>query len=291
MASGLMSLSERVAALSRASGSGLCVGIDPEITVARQLAAAWGKDVHRADGAYLLQWLAEELLAAACAEGIAFIKLQMAYFECYGAQGFAALESVIRRARSQGIWVILDGKRGDISSTMHAYGTMAFEALEADALTINPYMGADVWSALTPWLTAGKYAFVVWWTSQARGSDVQRRCHGSGEDLVHFLPSYIQRTAEKQGIDQALGLVMGAAQIPHLSADLMQRIACRALLIPGVGAQGGPYHSQGAFRRCPHHLWPLSRGLLQPHKSAANLTFGDLLKENISHWKNQFSVV
>ena len=49
------------------------------------------------------------------------IKPQVAFFERCGSAGMAALESVLAEARSAGLLVIADAKRGDIGSTMEAY--------------------------------------------------------------------------------------------------------------------------------------------------------------------------
>src|SRR5204862_436486 len=74
------------------------------------------------------------------------VKPQLAFFEVLGADGIAAFERVVGYARSAGLIVIVDGKRGDIGSTARAYADAYLEAGEgrerlADALTVNPYLG------------------------------------------------------------------------------------------------------------------------------------------------------
>ena len=284
----LLSCIER---MNKSAQTRLCVGLDPELSRATSLAQQAGINTSKVSAVYVKQWLCEEILAAACEQGIKCLKVQMAYFESQGAQGFELMESLIRRAHEQGFWVILDGKRGDISSTMHSYGVMAFEKLQADALTINPYMGADVWKALSPWLKAGKYAFVLWWTSQISGSEVQRHRSDQGLDLVSFMPAYLHKSAADEGIDHALGLVLGATQIPHLSPCHKNHIRERSLLIPGVGAQGGGMVG-GFFSKRYGDLWPISRGLLAPREGVVSAgSFSQMLRENISYFKEQLLVV
>src|SRR5439155_986422 len=77
------------------------------------------------------------------------VKPQSAFFEVHGAPGQIALENVIMKAHRLNLLVILDAKRNDIASTAQAYAEAAFRLLNADALTINPYLGRD---AVEPFL-------------------------------------------------------------------------------------------------------------------------------------------
>ncbi len=81
------------------------------------------------------------------------VKPQCAYYEMYGWQGVKALYDTISYARQKGMFVITDGKRNDIGTTMQAYatahlGTVAVGSTRCtpfggDALTVNPYLGSD----------------------------------------------------------------------------------------------------------------------------------------------------
>src|SRR5690606_33428071 len=111
----------------------LCVGIDPHAT----LLADWGLP-DTADG--LRDFGLRVVDAAAGAVGI--VKPQAAFFERHGAAGYAALETVLAAARAAGLLVIADVKRGDIGSTVDAYGAAWLTpgaALEADAMTAVAY--------------------------------------------------------------------------------------------------------------------------------------------------------
>ena len=72
------------------------------------------------------------------------VKPQLAFFECLGSDGMAAFEDVCGYARSAGLLVIADGKRGDIGSTARAYATAYLEGDPplADALP-RPRAGAS----------------------------------------------------------------------------------------------------------------------------------------------------
>ena len=78
------------------------------------------------------------------------VKPQSAFFEELGPDGCLALSRVIRYARAQGLIVICDAKRGDIGTTAEAYARAYLAGSDprsapwqADALTVNPYMGTD----------------------------------------------------------------------------------------------------------------------------------------------------
>ena len=78
------------------------------------------------------------------ADRVAIVKPQIAFFEQLGWAGMRALSSVMARARSAGLLVLVDAKRGDIGSTAEGYANAFFgegAPFEADALTLNPYLG------------------------------------------------------------------------------------------------------------------------------------------------------
>lgn len=84
---------------------------------------------------------------------VAAVKPQCAYYEMYGWQGVKALYDTIAYAKEKGLFVITDGKRNDIGTTMEAYAAAhigkteafgkTFESFSADALTVNGYLGSD----------------------------------------------------------------------------------------------------------------------------------------------------
>jgi len=105
------SFGSRLAAAVDARGP-LCVGIDPHAS----LLDAWGLP---ASAAGVRDFGLRVVDAARTRVGV--VKPQVAFFERYGAAGYAALEEVIGTARAAGLVVIADAKRGDIGTTMDGY--------------------------------------------------------------------------------------------------------------------------------------------------------------------------
>ena len=125
--------------------------------------------------------------------------------------------------------VLLDAKRGDIGNTAKAYARAAFEVLNVDAITVNPYLGAD---SVTPFLEyEGKMVFLLCYTSNPSAAEIQN--HGTNPLYQH-----IARIAQTWGNAGEIGFVVGATQPQALSA-VRQIAPDRWILAPGVGAQGG----------------------------------------------------
>jgi orotidine-5'-phosphate decarboxylase len=127
---------QRLLERTRKTGNTLCVGLDP---VLKKMPAGTGAPADRVRRFYA------ELLEAMARRGLfpAAVKPNSAYFEALGLDALAVLRTVIREYREAGMLVILDAKRGDISTSSGAYAEAAFETFGADAVTAAPYMGSD----------------------------------------------------------------------------------------------------------------------------------------------------
>ncbi len=219
----------------------LCVGIDPH----ESLLESWGLDAS-ADG--VREFGLRVIDAAAGRVGV--VKPQVAFFERFGAKGFAALEDVLAAGRAAGLLVIADAKRGDIGSTMDGYAAawLAHGApLEADAVTLSPYLGAESLRAtLTTAVRHDKGAFVLAATSNpeaypvqsARTIDVAATDDESVAERVARDISWINGSAAFEGGLGPVGLVVGATvdrAVIGLPDDALQGAP---LLAPGFGAQG-----------------------------------------------------
>ena len=248
-----LSFTERLREKIANTGTYLCVGIDPPIS---GLSPFLEKERTQLGPRRYLEKFGICMIEAA-RNKVPAVKPQSAYFEAYGPEGFAALEVVQRTAQNAGLITILDAKRGDISSTMAAYGRMAFETMHADALTITPYMGLDVLEPLWPWLRKDKGVYVVWISSNPSGALVQDAVAGP-------LLSALKKACAAQGAEGALGLVLGATKVDELSDDLYKAARNLSLLMPGVGAQGGSITER--IRGLKEHsgavLIPQSRSLM-----------------------------
>lgn len=225
---------ERVAAALAAYGP-LCVGIDPH----EQLLAQWGLDAS-AEGARELGLRVVE----AAAGRVGIVKPQVAFFERYGAVGFAALEDVLGSARAAGLLVIADAKRGDIGTTMDAYARAWLtpgSPLEADALTVSPYLGvgalADTFALAH---AAGKGVFVLAATSNPEGAAVQRAAVGDrtlADAVVRDVSAWNAEHGDA-GTPASIGFVIGAT-VDRARYGLPDTLTPPApVLAPGFGAQG-----------------------------------------------------
>jgi len=221
----------------------LCVGIDPHET----LLAEWSLPVSAAGARDFGLRVVD-----AAADRVGIVKPQVAFFERYGSAGFAALEDVLAAARAAGLLVIADAKRGDIGTTMDGYAEAWLSAgspLEADAVTLSPYLGPDsLRKTLTTALRLGKGAFVLAATSNPEAAIVQRaRVVVPGSDQGRSVAEHVARDAEFLNLGQpgdlgSIGLVIGAT-VDRADFDLGDDLLRKTpILAPGFGAQGGEPH-------------------------------------------------
>ncbi|QDU08940.1 orotidine-5'-phosphate decarboxylase [Gimesia aquarii] len=185
------------------------------------------------------------------------VKPQAAFFEEWGPAGCAALQRIIKKARSAGLVVICDAKRGDIGSTAEAYarGYLAGENPEsaiwaADCLTVNPYLGSDT---LEPFVNVaterGAGIYVLVRTSNPGAGTFQDR-KTDGTNLYECVAGVVEELALKTkgaGNYGAIGAVVGATYPEELS-QLRALMPHTPLLVPGYGSQGaGAGDVAGAF--------------------------------------------
>jgi orotidine-5'-phosphate decarboxylase len=170
------------------------------------------------------------------------VKPQLACFERLGAAGWQSLEDTISHAHENGLLAIADGKRGDIAVSAHAYAQALFEGLGVDLATVNPLMGRD---ALEPFVLAaranGAGVLVLVRTSNPGAADVEDLELAAGGTVWERLAALVHELGA-DGVGECglsdVGAVVGATQPQHLprARELMPSAA---LLLPGVGAQGG----------------------------------------------------
>lgn len=168
----------------------------------------------------------------ATAPYVCAFKPQIAYFAAHRAE--AALEDIIRYSKQHHphIPVILDAKRGDIGSTAEQYAIEAFERYQADAVTVNPYMGFD---SVQPYLAYGdKGVIILCRTSNSGGSDLQF-LNVDGKPLYQIVA---HKVAHEWNTSGQCALVVGAT-FPNEIAQVREIVGDMPLLIPGIGAQGG----------------------------------------------------
>ncbi|MEE9217216.1 MAG: orotidine-5'-phosphate decarboxylase, partial [Anaerolineales bacterium] len=211
------SLFTRVTDRAQAADSLLCVGLDPHPEFLGDPSAAAARE-------FCLS-LIEATAEFACA-----FKPNSAFFEVFGAPGWAALGEVIAAVPEE-IPVILDAKRGDIASTSRLYAQAAFESLGADALTVSPYLGHD---AVEPFIEDRAHGiFLLCKTSNPGSDDFQSL--KSGDEAIYL---HVARVAEQWNKKDNVGLVVGATDPAALAA--VRKVAPQLwILAPGIGPQGG----------------------------------------------------
>jgi orotidine-5'-phosphate decarboxylase len=240
----MSSYSDRLTAAVRRKGP-LCVGLDPRWEQLPESLRA----KHRAAGllgvaAAYAEFCNKVLELAAPFAGV--VKPQAAFFELAGPDGMRALRAVLRRAREMGYVTILDAKRGDIAGTAVAYADAAFGGAtiddavypvwDADALTVNPYLGED---AVEPFIGAAQKAdrglFVLVRTSNAGAGLFQDRVCDGKPLYRHVGDAVAKWDAAAPG---TVGAVVGATR-PRELAELRAALPGVWFLVPGYGAQGG----------------------------------------------------
>lgn len=158
-------------------------------------------------------------------------KLNTAFYEANGAAGWESLRKTIEYIPTSH-FVIADAKRGDIGNTSTMYAKAFFNNLNADAVTVAPYMGED---SVRPFLQFhGKWTILLALTSNEGSRDFQYF------EINDDLPLYKKVILKSQdwGTTENLMYVVGATRIEQLT-EIRQIAPEHFLLIPGVGAQGG----------------------------------------------------
>jgi orotidine-5'-phosphate decarboxylase len=218
----------RLAARSAATGTVLCLGLDPDPDA---LPDGFRRDLRGVETfARLVLDVAGPFAAA--------VKPNLAFFEAFGSAGIAALER-LRAAVPSGLPVVMDAKRGDIGSTASRQAAALYDGLGADAITVSPYLGEE---AIAPLIgRSDRFAYVLCRTSNPGAGELQGLMVAADPDLgapAEPLWARVARRAQGWGPGGTVGLVVGATAPAELAA--IRRLAPGlAFLVPGVGAQGG----------------------------------------------------
>jgi orotidine-5'-phosphate decarboxylase len=275
--------SDRLASLVEERQSQVVLGLDPDPSKLwpEAIARAGSAETPAQDRARLTAEAVAHhcrLAIAAAGASCVAVKPQLACFERLGSHGWAALEQTVAAAHEEGLLVIADGKRGDVSQSAEAYGQALVgrtdgpfgevEGLGADAFTANPLLGRD---SLEPLLAAadaaGAGCFVLVRTSNPGAAEIQDQPEEAP------LRGRLARIVDELGAERVgaaglsdVGAVTGATR-PELLAELREQMPRAIFLLPGVGAQGGKAEDLGpAF--APHPaagLVAASRSIVDAH--------------------------
>lgn len=207
-------------------GNCVSVGLDPDL--AKIPASVRCQDVGETFLAFA------KAIIDATKDVVGAYKPNSAFYEAHGDVGLRALRETIRYIHSVAptVPVILDAKRADIGNTNLGYAQEAFDFLEADALTVHPYLGGE---ALQPFFDRKDKGVIVLCKTSNPGA-------GEFQDLsVDGIPLYrqvAQRVATAWNKNGNCALVVGATY-PKELREVRHLVGTMPILIPGIGAQGG----------------------------------------------------
>ncbi|MGE5419898.1 MAG: orotidine-5'-phosphate decarboxylase [Chloroflexota bacterium] len=168
-------------------------------------------------------------------------KLNVAFYECNGTEGWNALESTAYYIKEKypDIFLIADAKRGDIGNTSRMYAKTFLQNMPFDAVTVAPYMGED---SVAPFLSyEGKWAIILALTSNKGANDFQ---YHSDDGIRLF--ERVLNVSQKWGSMDNIMYVVGATH-PGMLVQIRKLVPEHFLLVPGVGAQGGNLEDVSKF--------------------------------------------
>ncbi len=218
-----MNFFESLETAARVKGGPLCVGIDPRIEVGEksyEMLVAYGKRV-----------------VDACAPVAVAFKPQLAFFECHGAAGLKALDTILEHIFSMDpdFPVILDAKRGDIGSTAEAYAQSLLDRPGNLAVTLSPYLGKE---SVEPFLKrSGRGLFLLCRTTNPGAGRLQERLLDDGTAFYLAVADEII-SWDLNPAAASIGLVVAGNDTAAL-ASVRRRHPDTWFLAPGIGAQGG----------------------------------------------------
>lgn len=264
-----MNFADQLDSAIQSKGNPICVGLDPRFEQLPQKIRTKAIKDHGCTAKAVAEALFEfnKSILDAVSDLVPCCKPQVAFYEEYGWDGMRVYEQTIRYARRRGLVVISDAKRGDIGNTAQAYARAHLAHMrapkempedeflrvlsatgsnitgfDADALTVNPYMGADT---LEPFLKVcaetNRGIFVLVKTSNKGSGDLQDLKLDGGGTVVERVAKMVHELGAAHkgqcGLS-SVGAVVGATY-PEQAKRLRELMPDTIFLIPGYGAQGG----------------------------------------------------
>ena len=260
------------------------VGLDPKpgIVPAEVISALADEVLQEVEGEEALPTLLatayfefNRAIIDAVADIVPAVKPQIAMYEALGSAGMDTYAMTCEYAKSRGLIVIGDAKRGDIGSTAGQYAAhlSGFANLSAyfedenatgnalpqsiknllkssknldvwheDSLTVNPYMGSDgVKPFIDEAVEHNKSIFVLLRTSNPSSKELQELILQDGKPVYEHMADLIENwgtsSIGKHGYSK-VGAVVGATH-PQEGKRLRELMPHTFFLVPGYGAQGG----------------------------------------------------
>ena len=213
-------------------GNFVCVGLDSEFGKIPESARRSGNECDVSVANTIVAF--NLAIVEATKDLVCAYKPNAAFYEAYGDEGIGALQRTIVdiHAIAPDVPVILDAKRADIGNTNAGYVKAAFNFLQADAITVHPYLGAE---ALQPFLDCADKGIIVLCRTSNQGAGEFQDLSVNGEPLYRFVA---RRGASEWNKNGNCALVVGATYSDELR-EVRGLIGDMPILIPGIGAQGG----------------------------------------------------
>ncbi|NOT36724.1 MAG: orotidine-5'-phosphate decarboxylase [Saprospiraceae bacterium] len=234
-------LTERI----RTKKSFLCIGLDPDL---KKIPS------HYSNSKEPLLDFCLDVVGATQQYAVSY-KINIAFFENHGPEGWHQLEKLVQSI-PEDIFIIADAKRADIGNTSEQYAGYYFKKLNADALTLHPYMGYD---SIEPFLKyQEKWSVILGLTSNPGSEDFETVI---AQDGTYFF----EKVLEKFSKNENAMFVIGATQAVYMK-KIRNSVPNHFLLIPGVGEQGGDLQETVRLLRNDDEgiLINVSRGILYP---------------------------
>lgn len=208
------------------------------------------------------------------------VKPQLAYYEIYGSYGIRAMEKTVQYAKSKGLIVINDGKRGDIKETSEAYARafLGYGPMSGDMVTVNPFLGEDGYKPFIDMAKVNhKGLFILLKTSNPSSGEIQNlKLEGGGLvylKLAQKLAEVTKGTIGRSGYSY-IGVVVGATY-PEEAKEVRKILPGNWFLVPGFGAQKAKAEDMGVFfdQNGLGALVASSRGIIFAYKNKENWKF------------------
>ena len=271
----------------------LCLGIDPHLNLIPKVFQKKIKITHYTyskNNIKIVEHFCVKLIETV-AHLVPAIKLQIAFFEQLGPEGFKLLSKLCYLIKEKNIICIIDCKRGDIGSTNSGYANAFFSnssPYPCDAITINPWLGIETINAFNKYIP--KFGlFILVHTSNSGAKDLQEQITIGNkklyEILIDRLNPIIDKNIGRHNLS-SIGIVAGATYPKELN-NIRKKLPYAPFLIPGFGKQGG------SLEDAKHGLLPdkkyknkFNSGIIN---SSRGLCFPICAKNcnDIKSWKNE----
>ena len=234
------------------TGAPIVVGLDPMLKyipehIQKKAFAEFGETL---EGAAEAIWQFNKEIVDKTYDLIPAVKPQIAMYEQFGVPGLVAFNKTCEYAKSKGLVIIGDIKRGDIGSTSSAYavghigkvqvGSKTYAPFDEDFVTVNPYLGSD---GVNPFIDVCKEEkkglFILVKTSNPSSGEFQDQMI-DGRPLYELVGEKVAQWGEDCMGDEYsyIGAVVGATY-PEMGKVLRKVMPKSYILVPGYGAQGG----------------------------------------------------